>query len=86
MSLLIEVVGWIGAVLVLGAYGLLTMGKLRSMSWSYQLMNLFGSTGLAVNGFWNGAFPSVGLNLIWMGIGIFALTKLTMSLRSSSSR
>ena len=79
MTMLIEIVGWLGAFLVLAAYGLLTLGKLRGSSLSYQLMNLFGSTGLAVNSFWNGAFPSVGLNVIWMGIGVFALLKMAKS-------
>jgi hypothetical protein len=76
MTLLIEIVGWTGAILLLAAYGLLTLGKLPSSSASYQLMNLFGSTGLAINSFWNGAFPSVGLNVIWIGIGVFAVFKM----------
>ncbi|HEY2686012.1 MAG TPA: hypothetical protein VGI93_21060 [Steroidobacteraceae bacterium] len=76
MMLLIEIVGWTGAVLVLAAYGLLSLEKLPSSSASYQLMNLFGSTGLAINSFWNGAYPSVGLNIIWMGIGVFAVFKM----------
>ena len=85
MTLFIEIVGWIGAILVLGAYGLLSAGRLPSSSLTYQLMNLFGSMGLATNGFWNGAFPSVGLNIIWMGIAVFALFKLAKT-RSTAER
>jgi hypothetical protein len=73
MKLAVEVVGWAGAALILGAYALLSAGKLRAESLTYQLMNIFGAAGFMVNSGWNGALPSAALNLIWMGIGIYAL-------------
>lgn len=73
MKLAVEVVGWVGAALILGAYALLSAGKLRAESLTYQLMNIFGAAGFMVNSGWNGALPSAALNLIWMGIGIYAL-------------
>lgn len=76
---LIDVIGWVGAVITLVAYALLTLQRLASASARYQWMNLVGSTGLAVNSFWNHAYPSVALNIIWMGIGLYALFKLVTS-------
>jgi hypothetical protein len=73
MKLAVEVVGWAGAALILGAYALLSAGKLRAESLTYQLMNVFGAAGFMVNSGWNGALPSAALNLIWMGIGLYAL-------------
>jgi Na+/proline symporter len=36
-------------------------------------MNLLGAIGLAINSGWNGAWPSAGLNLVWLVIAILAI-------------
>jgi hypothetical protein len=36
-------------------------------------MNVLGSAGFIVNSGWNGAYPSAAMNLIWIGIGLYAL-------------
>ena len=74
MTFLIEGIGWIGALLVLVAYGLVSTERVSSRSFSYQAMNIGGAVGLVVNSAWNGAIPSAVVNLIWIGIGIYALT------------
>jgi hypothetical protein len=73
MNLLIEVIGWLGAVLVLSAYGLLSAQRLSSRSVAYQVLNIAGSLGLVINTGWNGAIPSAAVNVIWLGIGAHAL-------------
>jgi hypothetical protein len=73
MKLAVEVIGWAGAALILGAYALLSFGKLRAESVSYQLMNILGAAGFVVNSGWNGALPSAAMNVIWIGIGLYAL-------------
>jgi hypothetical protein len=73
MKLFIEVVGWIGATLIIAAYALLSAGKLRGDSRTYHLMNIVGAAGFVVNSGWNGAFPSAALNVVWIGIGAYAL-------------
>ncbi len=73
MKLAVEVIGWAGAALLLGAYALLSAGRLRAESVSYQLMNILGAAGFVVNSGWNGALPSAAMNVIWMGIGLYAL-------------
>jgi hypothetical protein len=73
MKLAVEVIGWAGAALILGAYALLSIGRLRAESVSYQLMNVLGAAGFVVNSGWNGAFPSAAMNVIWIGIGLYAL-------------
>ncbi len=73
MKLLIEVVGWIGAALIIAAYALLSAGKLRGDSRTYHLMNIFGAAGFVLNSGWNGAFPSAALNVVWIGIGAYGL-------------
>jgi len=73
MKVAVEVIGWIGAALIPGAYAVLSTGRLRAESLTYQLMNILGAAGFVVNSGWNGALPSAAMNVIWMGIGIYAL-------------
>ena len=73
MKFAIELVGWAAAVLILGSYALLSTGKLRAESLTYQAMNIVGAAGFVVNSGWNGAFPSAAMNVMWMGIGIYAV-------------
>ena len=73
MKIAVEVIGWAGAALLLGAYALLSAGKVRAESMTYQLMNVLGSAGFIVNSGWYGAYPSAAMNLIWIGIGLYAL-------------
>jgi Ca2+/Na+ antiporter len=72
----IEIVGWAGAGLILAAYLMLSMGKVTGQSATYQWMNVIGAAGFVVNGWANGAMPSAALNVVWMGIGLVALSGL----------
>ncbi|HEY5711825.1 MAG TPA: hypothetical protein VIT38_08015 [Allosphingosinicella sp.] len=85
MLILIEIAGWAGAALVLGAYLLLSMGRLTGESIVYQVMNVVGAAGFAVNGWWHGAVPSATLNVVWLLIGAFALWRIRASRASSTS-
>jgi hypothetical protein len=73
----IELSGWTAALLILGAYGLLSFGKIQSRSALYQWMNIVGALGFIINCSWNGAWPSVALNVVWMGIAFYALRRNT---------
>ncbi|MEU4573926.1 hypothetical protein ACBI99_05780 [Nonomuraea sp. ATR24] len=76
MDLLLDVVGWIGAALLLTGYYLVSSSRLNGDAVPYQLINLAGSIGLMVNSAYYAAWPSAGLNLVWAAIGIVALVKL----------
>lgn len=71
-----EVIGWVGAALVLGAYGLLSMHKIPAHSYTYHGMNISGSLLLAGYAFWHGAVASVAVNVIWLLIGMVAVSSL----------
>lgn len=73
---LIEIVGWVAAALILLGYGLVTSGRITASSRAYHLLNIVGAIGFIINSGWNGAKPSVGLNVVWLGIGIFGLLRL----------
>jgi hypothetical protein len=75
MNILIDVLGWAGMALIIGAYALLSAGKINANSKAYQLMNIAGAAGFIVNSGANRAYPSAALNVIWIGIGIYALAR-----------
>ena len=76
MSLAIEIAGWIAALLILLAYGLLSSGRMTSNSLTFQWMNIVGAAGFIANGLWNQAYPSAALNIAWMGIGFATLWRM----------
>jgi cell shape-determining protein MreD len=85
MNIPIEIAGWIGALLILLAYLMVTVGKLTGQSLAFQWMNLVGAAGFVINGWWHRALPSAALNVIWMLIAAVALWQLWKRKRSSSS-
>lgn len=76
-----EVIGWTGTLLLIGAYFLLSIGKIPNGR-TYQWLNLLGALGLLVNGAVHGAWPSAVLNIVWSGIGIFAIIQLARRRRA----
>jgi hypothetical protein len=68
----VEVVGWVGTLLVLFAYQRVSL-KGGEPGPSFYVMNAVGGAGLALNGAVNGAWPSVGLNVVWVAIGVASL-------------
>ena len=85
MEIFVEVAGWSGAVLILLAYLLISLGRLTGQSATYQWMNAIGAAGFMLNGWWHGALPSASLNVIWMMIGVLALWRIYKRKRSSTS-
>ena len=85
LQIAIEVIGWAAAILILAAYALLTAGKLKADDRAYQWMNVAGALGFIANSGWNGAMPSAALNVIWAGIGLTALWRITRRKGSSTS-
>lgn len=85
LDIAIEIIGWAAALLILGAYGLLTAGKLKAQSPAYQWMNVVGAMGFIINSGWNRAIPSAALNVVWMGIGVAALWRMAIRKGSSTS-
>lgn len=75
MNYFVEIIGWIGAVLITGAYFLNINGKLRSSSGAYILSNLFGGIFFTINTLVHHAYPSMIVNIIWVFIAVAALFK-----------
>ena len=83
-ELLIELAGWIGTAALLLAYGLVSTRRLAGDSVPYQLLNLIGGALVLINSFHHGAMPSVAVNVFWIAIGIFALSRVWVARRKRS--
>lgn len=78
MHTVVDYIGWTGAACLLLAYWLVSSGRVPGRSWTYQLLNITGAVLLSVNSAYYGAFPSVGLNIVWIMVGITTLRALRM--------
>ena len=78
-----EVAGWTGALLILSAYMLVSLGKVAANSVGFQLLNIVGAAGFIVNGWWHGAVPSAALNVVWMLFGAAALWRISRGRRQA---
>jgi len=83
-QLWIDLVGWVGVAALLLAYGLVSAKKIAGDSFQYQALNLLGGALLIVNSYFYGAFPSVAVNIAWIGIAIFTLARTRQSNSSAS--
>jgi hypothetical protein len=73
--MIVDIIGWIGSVLVVLAYGLNIYKMLASDSVLYCVLNITGSACLIVNTLYHHAMPSAVVNMIWVFIALIALVK-----------
>jgi hypothetical protein len=73
MQILIDTLGWIGTVMYLVAYALVSLKKVEVDSLVYQGINILAGMLVVINTYYWHAFPSVGLNAAWIGIGMITL-------------
>ena len=83
MNYFTEIIGWIGAVLIVGAYFFNINGQLKSSSVVYIISNLLGGIFFTINTFVHQAYPSMIVNIIWVVIAIAAVLKKNKSTRKN---
>jgi hypothetical protein len=72
-----DLMGWIGMVLVLLAYILLSTGKIKN-GMKYQLLNLFAGIFMAIGLFPKNAWFSFTLQVVWALVAIISIVKLKL--------
>lgn len=72
-SFFMDMIGWLGAALVLVAYALLSIDWISGNSPGYQALNIAGALLLVINSYYLGAYPSVGVNAAWVGIAMLTI-------------
>lgn len=70
-----DIVGWIGMVLVLIAYGLLSTNKIKN-GVLYQMLNLLAGLFMAIGLFPKNAWFSFTLQIIWAIIAAYSIAKI----------
>jgi len=71
--LVLDIAGWVGAGLLLAAYWLISTKRVVGDSVGYQALNIVGSILLMANTAYYGAYPSAFVNLVWLGIALYAV-------------
>jgi hypothetical protein len=71
--LVVDAIGWIGAIALVVAYGLVSTRRVDGDAVLFQSLNLFGSALLIVNTAYYGAYPSAALNVVWGGVALHTL-------------
>jgi len=75
-ELFIDILGWVGGIVLLIAFGMNSFGKITAQSKVYQYMNIFAGIALIVNTGYYGAYPATFVNVVWIFIAGFALVKI----------
>ena len=73
LAMAMEVCGWTGGLVLICAYAMVSFAKISPRGAVFQYLNLAGSLMLAANSAWHHAWPSAGVNFIWIGVGVSAL-------------
>lgn len=71
-----SILGWIGMVLIILAYILFSIKKLKMDYALYHLLNLFGAAGLIISTFITQSWPALTLGLIFAVISIVYIIKI----------
>jgi hypothetical protein len=75
MNILIEILGWMASVLIVGSYALNITGKLHTDSKWYVWANILGGLFFVINTYFHQAYPSMMVNVIWVIIAIVMIIR-----------
>ncbi|OWK26906.1 MAG: hypothetical protein US76_02240 [Parcubacteria group bacterium GW2011_GWA2_38_13b] len=71
-----ETTGWIGTILIVVAYFLVSNDLVSSSGLMYQIMNVLGALFMGISVFKKTAWASFGLQIVWFVIGTIAIAKI----------
>jgi len=71
-----EIIGWVGACMILLAYALLSFNFLSISSLIYQIMNATGALGIVYISFKKKAYQPGVLNIIWALIALIVIIRI----------
>ena len=73
--MIIEIIGWIGSLLIIYAYAMNMFKKMSSDSVVYYVLNILGSASLIINTIYHHAMPPTVVNIVWIMVAVIALIK-----------
>ena len=71
-----EIIGWIGTILIILSYSLVSFNILSPTTIINYLMNGFGAIGIAYISFKKKAYQPGVLNIVWLVIALIGLIRL----------
>lgn len=75
MATFAHIIGWLGVLLLLLAYFLISSKKVSGHGHIYQILNLLGAIGVGINVFYTRSWPALALQIIWASIAMITLLK-----------
>ncbi len=75
MNMSVEIMGWIGSLLIVGSYALNITGKLETTSKWYIWANIIGGFFFIINTYFHQAYPSMLVNIVWVIIAFVMIFK-----------
>lgn len=82
----LEIIGFVGAGLILLGFYRVHTGAWGSNSLVYELDNLLGAAMLAYYSFHRGSYPALVLNVIWVIVALRGLESLAVRQKSFARR
>jgi hypothetical protein len=79
MNLFVEIVGWVGSVMILLAYGLNSYQNIRSDSLGFYLTNFLGGMCLIVYAIYKDASANAFINIVWVIVAVIAIIRWFLS-------
>ncbi len=76
MELTVDICGWIGSIMIVTGFFLVSNGKIEAQTNIFQIINIIAAAFIGLNAYYYGALPSVGLNSVWILIAITAMIRL----------
>ena len=73
-----QIIGWIGMVLIMVAYFLISFDIVTVHNIWFQLLNIVGSFGLVLVAFGRRGWQPMVLNIIWILIAIIAMIRIAL--------
>jgi hypothetical protein len=70
-----DIIGTIGVINIITAYTLLQLEKIRSESFLYSFLNLFGAALVIISLYFDFNFPAFIVEFFWLLISLFGIGK-----------
>lgn len=71
----LQIIGWLGMVMILSAYFLMTFSFIESQSTIYQVLNVVGALGIVIETCSKKDYQPMVLNIVWIGIALVAIIR-----------
>lgn len=83
---MIELIGMLGAFLLLLAYLMVSLRRWEGQSWPYQITNVAAAILLIIYSLEKTAYANVFINLVWVGVGVVGISLLLWRKKRSKSK